>query len=94
MVDRDFGTLCLLVRRHGALRQEDMAMLTGLSQPFLSMLESGVRRLTNIDKIITLLDGLDVPIELTGPMLRPAAHPTAPHDEPSELLVVVGSEAE
>jgi hypothetical protein len=69
-------------------------MLTGLGQPFLSMLESGVRRLTNIDKIITLLDGLDVPIELTGPMLRTSAPPTAPHDEPSGLLVVGGSEAD
>jgi hypothetical protein len=94
LADRDFGTLCLLVRRHGALRQEDLAMLTGLGQPFLSMLESGVRRLTNIDKIITLLDGLDVPIELTGPMLRTSAPPTAPHDEPSGLLVVGGSEAD
>lgn len=58
-------------------------MLTGLGQPFLSMLESGVRRLTNIDKIITLLDGLDVPIELTGPMLRTSAPSTAPYREPS-----------
>ena len=47
-----------------------MAELTGLSQAFLSMLESGVRRLTNIDKIVELLDGLEVPVELTGPMLR------------------------
>ncbi len=58
-------------------------MLTGLSQPFLSMLESGVRRLTNIDKIITLLDGLEVPIELTGPMLRTSAPLTAHYSEPS-----------
>jgi hypothetical protein len=68
-------------------------VLTGLGQPFLSMLESGVRRLTNIDKIITLLDGLDVPIELTGPMLRTSPRPSAAHDDPSEILVVVGSEA-
>ncbi|AOR37531.1 transcriptional regulator [Streptomyces fodineus] len=47
-----------------------MAELTGLSQAFLSMLESGARRLTNIDKIVELLAGLDTPVELTGPMLR------------------------
>jgi hypothetical protein len=52
-----------------------------------------VRRLTNIDKIITLLDGLDVPIELTGPMLRTSARP-APHGEPSGLLVAVRSRAD
>jgi hypothetical protein len=51
-----------------------MAALTGLSQAFLSMLESGVRRLTNIDKIVELLAGLNTPAELAGPMLQP---PTA-----------------
>lgn len=83
---RDFGTFCVLVRRLGGLRQEDLAMLTGLGQSFLSMLESGVRRLTNIDKIIMMLDGLDVPVELTGPMLRTSAHPTPSHGEPSGPL--------
>lgn len=48
-----------------------MALLTGLSQAFLSLLESGQRRLTNIDRIIVLLDGLNAPIDVTGPMLRP-----------------------
>ncbi|MFI2369968.1 transcriptional regulator [Streptomyces sp. NPDC018833] len=53
-----------------------MALLTELSQPFLSMLESGQRRLTNIDRIIVLLNGLNAPIDVTGPMLRPT--PIAP----------------
>lgn len=68
--ERDFGKLCALVRRLGSLRQDDIATLTGLSQAFLSMLESGARKLTNIDKIVMLLEGLEVPTELTGPMLR------------------------
>ncbi|MEV6949155.1 helix-turn-helix transcriptional regulator [Streptomyces sp. NPDC051172] len=72
LLQRDFGRLCQLVRERGQLRQEDMALLTSLSQPFLSMLESGQRRLTNIDRIIVLLHGLDVPADLTGPMLLPA----------------------
>lgn len=71
LVDRNFGRVCQLVREYGHLRQEDMARLTELSQPFLSMLESGQRRLTNIDRIIALLNGLNVPIDVTGPMLRP-----------------------
>ncbi|MER0478618.1 helix-turn-helix transcriptional regulator [Streptomyces sp. Edi2] len=70
LVQRDFGRLCQLVRERGHLRQEDIALLTGLSQAFLSMLESGQRRLTNIDRIIVLLDGLNAPADLTGPMLR------------------------
>lgn len=74
--ERDFGRLCALLRNLEALRQDDMARLTGLSQAFLSMLESGDRKLTNIDKIVIFLDGLDVPVELTGPMLRgPATGP-------------------
>ncbi|WP_241833042.1 helix-turn-helix domain-containing protein [Streptomyces caatingaensis] len=55
-----------------------MARLTGLSQPFLSMLEAGVRKLTNIDKIVRLLDGLEAPMELTGPMLRASEESTSP----------------
>ncbi|MGY4954782.1 helix-turn-helix domain-containing protein [Streptomyces nigrescens] len=66
------------MRERGHLRQEDMALLTGLSQAFLSMLESGQRRLTNIDRIIVLLDGLNAPADLTGPMLRPVPLTPAP----------------
>jgi transcriptional regulator with XRE-family HTH domain len=66
------------VREYGHLRQEDMALLTGLSQAFLSMLESGQRRLTNIDRIIVLLDGLNAPVDITGPMLRPVAAAPGP----------------
>jgi transcriptional regulator with XRE-family HTH domain len=73
LAGRDFGNLCRLVRVHSSLRQSDMAQLAGLSQAFLSMLESGARRLTNIDRIVRLLEGLEVPIELTGPMLRASA---------------------
>ncbi|MFI0141487.1 helix-turn-helix domain-containing protein [Streptomyces luteogriseus] len=72
LAQRDFGRLCTLVRTLGGLRQDDMVTLTGLSQSFLSMLERGERRLTNIDRIVQLLAGLEVPLELTGPILRPA----------------------
>ncbi|MFE9997510.1 helix-turn-helix domain-containing protein [Streptomyces avermitilis] len=60
----DFGRASRLIRLRGALRQDDMAQLTSLSQAFLSMLESGNRRLTNIDKIVQFLAGLGVPAEL------------------------------
>ncbi|MGW2998723.1 helix-turn-helix domain-containing protein [Streptomyces sp. NPDC001155] len=70
LLARDFGRFCHLVRVASGLRQSDIAELTGLSQAFLSMLESGARRLTNIDKIVELLAGLKTPVELTGPMLR------------------------
>ncbi|WP_336246637.1 helix-turn-helix transcriptional regulator [Streptomyces cupreus] len=78
LLHKDFGRLCQLVREYGHLRQEDMALLTGLSQAFLSMLESGQRRLTNIDRIVVLLDGLNAPVDITGPMLRPVAAAPGP----------------
>ncbi|GHD48597.1 hypothetical protein GCM10010317_026340 [Streptomyces mirabilis] len=59
--DGDFGTALTRVRKLASLRQEEMARLTGLSQPFLSALESGSRRLTNFDKIVTVLERLAVP---------------------------------
>jgi transcriptional regulator with XRE-family HTH domain len=77
---RDFGRMCHLVRVASGLRQSDMAELTGLSQAFLSMLESGDRRLTNIDKIVELLAGLNTPVELTGPILLPPKW-VGEHDE-------------
>ncbi|MFE2524138.1 transcriptional regulator [Streptomyces sp. NPDC059382] len=62
-------------------------MLAGPARPFLSMPESGARRLTDVDRIITLLDGLGVPIEPTGPVPRTSARPVSPR-EPSGLPVV------
>ncbi|MFB7114019.1 helix-turn-helix domain-containing protein [Streptomyces sp. NPDC056291] len=64
LTDWDYGRASRLIRLRGGLRQEDMARITGLSQAFLSMLESGNRRLTNIDKIMEFLTGLGVPAEL------------------------------
>jgi transcriptional regulator with XRE-family HTH domain len=72
----DFGAFCRLLRQRSGLRQEDLAHRTGLSQGFWSQLESGERHLTRIDKILDLLDGLDIPVELL-PVLsrrRPPGH--------------------
>ncbi len=74
----NFGQVSRLVRQRGSIRQEDVAQLTGLSQGFLSMLESGARRLTSIDRIVDFLDGLSVPAELVRvPRRRPVPR-TAP----------------
>ncbi|MCC3766088.1 helix-turn-helix transcriptional regulator [Streptomyces sp. UNOC14_S4] len=70
----DFGRVSRLVRRRGSLRQEDLAHLTGLSQAYLSMLESGTRTLTHIDKIVQFLSGLGAPAELVPlPLPRQSA---------------------
>jgi transcriptional regulator with XRE-family HTH domain len=61
---RNFGNACRLIRERGGLRQADIAGMTGLSQSFLSMLESGHRRLNNLDKIVQFLNGLSAPSDL------------------------------
>lgn len=71
----DFGQLSKSVRESASLRQEDVAALTGVSQGYLSMLEAGSRRLTNIDKALDFLVGLGVPADLISLPRRLATTP-------------------
>ena len=76
LADWDFGLASRLVRRRGSLRQDDIAAMTGLSQAFLSMLESGSRKLTNIDRVVQFLNGIGAPgdlvrLPLTAGQTRP-----------------------
>lgn len=87
----DFGQASRRVRVLVGLRQDDLAALTGLTQSFLSMLESGARRLVSIDRIGGFLDGLGVPAELriTGNAQAPAPTGSESHasscDTPGDL---------
>ncbi|MEU6229775.1 helix-turn-helix transcriptional regulator [Streptomyces sp. NPDC047042] len=66
----DFGHASRLIRERANLRQGDMAYMTGLSQGFLSMLEAGTRRLTNLDKVAKFLRGIETPDMLLPPPFR------------------------
>ncbi|MBP2055419.1 transcriptional regulator with XRE-family HTH domain [Streptomyces griseochromogenes] len=66
----DFGLASRLIRERAGLRQDDMAFMTGLSQSFLSMLEAGSRRLTNLDKAARFLQGIGTPEALLAPPFR------------------------
>lgn len=81
----DFGKVSRLIRQRGSLRQDDLAQLTGLSQAFLSMLESGTRRLTNIDKIIEFLTGLGTPADLVPLPLPRRTGPATAHQPRNPL---------
>lgn len=74
----DFRTLLTLVRKLSGLRQQDLAALTGLNQGFLSQVERGTNRLHNIDKIIDVFDGLDVPLDAlpTPRRIKPSTSPS------------------
>lgn len=82
----DFGTVARLVRQRSGLRQEKIAELTGLSQGFLSQLESGRGTLVDIRKIKRFLDGLGTPDDL---LPRPTGRPR-PDAPPSGAVVVPG----
>lgn len=64
----DFGSAFLRIREVAALRQSDLAAITGLSQSFVSLLEAGTRRLTHIDKITSVLGRLEVPPDILLPL--------------------------
>ncbi|MCZ0990411.1 helix-turn-helix domain-containing protein [Streptomyces diastatochromogenes] len=74
----DFGLASRLIRERAGLRQDDMAFMTGLSQSFLSMLEAGSRRLTNLDKAARFLQGIGTPDALLTPPFRENAAPVTP----------------
>ncbi|MGF0173198.1 helix-turn-helix domain-containing protein [Streptomyces sp. Marseille-Q5077] len=80
----DFGRASRLIREGANLRQEDMALMTGLSQGFLSMLEAGTRRLTNLDKVARFLKGIETPDALLPPPFR--EHHGKPSPLPLPLL--------
>jgi transcriptional regulator with XRE-family HTH domain len=83
----DFGRLSRLLRQLASLRQEDLATMAGVSQGYLSQLESGSRRLANIDKAIAFLNALEVPPELVRLPLSGSAeqstHEQSNHDRTS-----------
>ncbi|MFD9107036.1 helix-turn-helix domain-containing protein [Streptomyces bottropensis] len=82
----DFGLVSRLIRQKAGLRQDDMAFMTGLSQGFLSMLEAGNRRLTNVDKAARFLQGIGTPEALLAPPFREEAAPSTPVHAPGPEL--------
>ncbi|MEV6723570.1 helix-turn-helix transcriptional regulator [Streptomyces xanthochromogenes] len=66
----EFGAAFRRIRQITDLRQDDLAALTGLSQSYLSSLESGSRRLTHVERIREVLGQLGVPVH-AAPALVP-----------------------
>jgi transcriptional regulator with XRE-family HTH domain len=62
----DFGLLSRLLRERTGMRQEDFAALAGVSQSYLSQLESGARRLTRMDRAAAFLRGIGAPAGKVG----------------------------
>jgi transcriptional regulator with XRE-family HTH domain len=60
----DLGAVSRHIREHGALSQEDLAHLTGLSQGYVSMLESDARRLSGAETVRRFVHGLGMPVHL------------------------------
>ncbi|MFK0181685.1 helix-turn-helix domain-containing protein [Streptomyces xanthochromogenes] len=68
----DFGTLLRLVMAETGLPQYELAAVVGISTATFSRLLAGTHRLTNIDRIVDLAQGLGVPDHL-WPVRRPGA---------------------
>ncbi|MEU3876628.1 MULTISPECIES: helix-turn-helix transcriptional regulator [Streptomyces] len=79
LANLEFGTLCRLIREHMGWRQSDLAALLGINQGFLSQLERGMRRVTDVEKMRTLLRDLGVPPALS-PLPACASSESVPRD--------------
>jgi transcriptional regulator with XRE-family HTH domain len=79
LVELDFGGLSKRLRALLQLHQDELADITGLTQGYVSRLESGQVRLTHIDRIVDYLDAVGTPPELARLPLRAAVAP-ATHD--------------
>ncbi|WP_228447247.1 helix-turn-helix domain-containing protein [Streptomyces paludis] len=88
----DFGLLCRLLRQRTGMRQDDLARRAGLSQGYLSQLESGARHLTRLDKTQKFLDALGVPAGL-WPVIQPLAEAGTAEHEP-DLRVLASAAAQ
>lgn len=91
----DFGAAIKLIHEIVGLSQEDISSRTGLTQSEISKLEAG-GALTQIDKIISVMEGLGVPAELSpvrlsgAPLLVEA--PVEPDwDDPVAIATDVGA---
>ncbi|MFD9483365.1 helix-turn-helix domain-containing protein [Streptomyces sp. NPDC059991] len=81
----EFGAAFRKIRQITPLSQDDLAALTGLSQSYLSALESGNRRLTNAERIKGVLGRLGVPPYAAPTLVPGAVAPLAPA-APTEVL--------
>lgn len=56
----DFGTLLNAYRRENHILQKDMASQLGITQPYLSKIETGERRVTRLELMFRLCEILDI----------------------------------
>ncbi|WP_406498315.1 helix-turn-helix domain-containing protein [Streptomyces sp. NBC_00846] len=67
----DFGAISKLIREATSLKQRHIALLTGLSQPYVSQLERGTYSLSAREAIVDFLSGLSMPDDLAVDLIAP-----------------------
>ncbi|MFF8917813.1 helix-turn-helix domain-containing protein [Streptomyces sp. NPDC015032] len=87
---QEFGDLSRLVRQQTRLTQNSLAQLVGLTQGFISKLESGTTRLEVHEKVLRFLEGLGAPVLLRPGLPQVSPRTTtgtsaAPGDAPRDL---------
>ncbi|MFD7639788.1 helix-turn-helix domain-containing protein [Kitasatospora sp. NPDC059795] len=84
LAELDFGGLSRRLRDLLQIHQDELADITGLTQGYLSRLESGRVRLTHIDRIVGYLDAIGTPPDLARLPLRAAEVPASRDGRDSE----------
>ncbi|WP_404868471.1 helix-turn-helix domain-containing protein [Kitasatospora griseola] len=85
LAELDFGGLSRRLRDLLQLQQDELADITGLTQGYLSRLESGQVRLTHIDRIVGYLDAIGTPPDLARLPLRAAEAPATQDGRDSQV---------
>lgn len=69
---QDWAAILREYRRAAGLSQRALEPLVGLPQPHISAIESGRRHVTSAELMARIIEGLQVPAELTGVPKRPS----------------------
>ncbi|WP_404867409.1 helix-turn-helix domain-containing protein [Kitasatospora griseola] len=82
LAELDFGGLSKRLRDLLQLHQDEVAYIIGVTQGYLSRLESGRARLTHIDRIVSYLAAVGTPPDLARLPLRAADERAAARGPP------------
>ncbi|MGV9266559.1 helix-turn-helix domain-containing protein [Kitasatospora sp. NPDC003701] len=85
LAELDFGSLSRRLREIVPLRQDDLAVITGLTQGYISRLEAGRVQLIHIDRIVDFLNTIGAPADLVRLPLRGNTESAPPGTDGSSL---------
>jgi predicted XRE-type DNA-binding protein len=93
LADRDMRTVLTIYKRWTGASQPQIATMTGVPQPTISLILNGKRQVSSIETYEKFAEGLDIPRERLGlaAASSPAGQPAA--GAPGSAVVVMAADA-